>query len=157
MTAAGVGTMSSAMTRLRARSTTPAQARRPGATDCGSGTVLTVGLALVLLMLLAALLLLAQAAIGASRAATAADLGALAGADAARHIIIGEPCGVAEDIVVQHHAVMVSCIVGGPDGEIVEVRTRVILAGPWGAATGHSRAGPPPNTATAPWRHAGAR
>ncbi len=112
--------------------------------DSGSGTVLTVGMALVLLMLLAAILLLVQAAVGAERAATAADLGALAGADAAREIIAGEPCGVAEDIVVRHHAEMVSCSVEGTDGAIVEVRTRVNLTGPLGSATGHARAGPPP-------------
>ncbi len=115
-----------------------------GGTDRGAGTVLMAGMATVLLILLAALLLIVQAAVGASRAATAADLAALAGADAARELIPGQPCGVAADVVARHHCVLISCILEGTDQDIVEITTSLDLPGPWGAAEGHSRAGPPP-------------
>ncbi len=115
-----------------------------GGTERGAGTVLMAGMATVLLMLLAALLLIVQAAVGASRAATAADLAALAGADAARELIPGQPCRVAADVAIRHHCVLVSCIIEGADQDIVEITTSIDLPGPWGDAEGHARAGPPP-------------
>lgn len=108
----------------------------------GSGTVLAVGLSLVVLLAMALILLLAQAAVMASRAATAADLAALAGADALRGITTGVPCAVAADVARRHGAVMTSCHLG-PE-QSVDVRTSINQSLLLGPATGHSRAGPPP-------------
>ncbi|CAM3126071.1 hypothetical protein PSET11_01347 [Arthrobacter ulcerisalmonis] len=108
----------------------------------GSGTILAVSLALVVLLTMALILLLAQAAVMASRAATAADLAALAGADALRGITTGVPCVVAADVASRHGAVMTSCHLG-PE-QSVDVRTSTIQSSLVGPATGHSRAGPPP-------------
>lgn len=111
----------------------------------GSGTVLAAGLALVLVFLLAGIVALVQAQVAGSRAATAADLAALAGADAARGLAVGDPCGVAADVVVRHGAQLASCTVLGPLRNMVEVRTVITVPGlPWQAA-GRARAGPPPD------------
>ena len=115
-------------------------------TEQGSGTVLAAGLALVMAFLLAGIVLLVQAQVAGSRAATAADLAALAGADAARGLAAGDPCQVAADIVTRHNAQLASCTVEGHPGTIVEVRTTIAVPGlPW-PAQGRARAGPPPDT-----------
>ncbi|WP_189014245.1 Rv3654c family TadE-like protein [Paenarthrobacter histidinolovorans] len=108
----------------------------------GSGTMLALALGAVVMALLLGLLLLAQAGVLASRAASAADLAALAGADAARGLTSGEPCEVAASVVGQHNATLTSCVVTG--GEIVEVVTELPYPFNVGVATGHARAGPPP-------------
>jgi secretion/DNA translocation related TadE-like protein len=108
----------------------------------GSGTVLAAGLALVVVTAMAVMLLLAQSAVLASRAATAADLAALAAADALRGITTGEPCSVAADVAARHAATVLSCSEGA--GLTVEVRTELVDRSLLGAATGHARAGPPP-------------
>lgn len=108
----------------------------------GSGTVLAAGLGLVVVTVMAMMLLLAQAAVHASRAAAAADLAALAAADALRGITTGEPCGVAAEVAARHHATVLSCTEG--PGQTVEVRTGLGGRFPPGQATGHARAGPPP-------------
>lgn len=107
----------------------------------GSGTVLAAGLALVVLLVGAMVMLLAQSAVLASRAASAADLAALAGADALRGLTDGEPCAVAAVVAARHAAGVVSCLEG--PGQTLEVRTQLggSLLGP---ASGHARAGPPP-------------
>ncbi len=111
----------------------------------GSGTVLALGLGIVVIMAAVLLLLLAQSAVAASRAAGAADLAALAAADAARGITPGEPCTVARQVALQNNATMLACA-EGPDAT-VQVRTQ-LNAGPMlGTATGLARAGPPPG----PW------
>lgn len=136
----------------------PISARRPGTSprnvrpprdpypsrprERGSGTVLALGLGLVVIMAATLLLLLAQSAAAASRAAAAADLAALAAADAARGITSGEPCAVARQVAVQNNATVLSCF-EAPDAT-VQVRTQ-LSAGPFlGTATGLARAGPPP-------------
>jgi secretion/DNA translocation related TadE-like protein len=108
----------------------------------GSGTVLAAGLALVVMMAMALMLLLAQSAVLASRAAAAADLAALAGADALRGVTDGEPCTVAAEVAARHAARMLSCSEG--EGQTLEVRTELTDRSPFGAASGHARAGPPP-------------
>ena len=110
--------------------------------ELGSGTVLAVGLGLLLILLISVAMLLAQAGVHAQRAAAAADLAALAAADAARGLSPGEPCSVAADTASRHNASLSSCVLEG--GGIVEVRTRLHQETVLGAATGHSRAGPPP-------------
>lgn len=98
----------------------------------------------VLLALMSGVLLLIEAAVGAERAATSADLAALAGADAARGLVPGQPCDVALAVVNRHQATLVSCTINGADRDIVEIATSIELPGPWGTATGRARAGPPP-------------
>lgn len=108
----------------------------------GSGTVLAVGLALTVLAAMAIALLFVQAAVFAGRAASAADLAALAAADALRGLTEGEPCTVALEVASRHGATVVSCIEGA--GQTVEVRTELVERTVAGPATGQARAGPPP-------------
>jgi secretion/DNA translocation related TadE-like protein len=110
----------------------------------GSGTVLASGLGLLVLIMLSGLVLLVQAAVCATKAASAADLAALAAADAAREISTGDPCSVAAMVAAQNQVQLQSCQRGGLNGTIVLVTTSVPLPAPLGAATGRSRAGPPP-------------
>ncbi len=108
----------------------------------GSGTVLAAGLALVVIMAMALMLLLAQSAVMASRAASAADLAALAAADALRGLTQGDPCAVAAEVAGRHAATLLDCAEGS--GQTVEVRTELNVRTLLGAATGRARAGPPP-------------
>ncbi|MDP9903778.1 Rv3654c family TadE-like protein [Arthrobacter bambusae] len=108
----------------------------------GSGTILAVALGLVVMACLAAALTLAQAMAMAHRAASAADLAALAGADAARGLTTGDPCLLASETAAQHGASLTACTVGV--GGIVEVRTEPDRGAVFGTATGRARAGPPP-------------
>jgi secretion/DNA translocation related TadE-like protein len=108
----------------------------------GSGTVLAAGLGLVVITAMVMLLLLAQAAVMASRAAAAADLAALAAADALRGVSAGEPCPVAAAVAARHDARLVCCVEGGDQS--VEVRTELAAGAVLGVAAGHARAGPPP-------------
>lgn len=108
----------------------------------GSGTIMGAGLALVLITLTVAVLVVVQVVVGAGRAASAADLAALAAADAARGLTSGRPCDVAAAVADRNDVDLDSCqVVGG--GVIVDVTTSVDLPRPWGEATGRSRAGPP--------------
>jgi secretion/DNA translocation related TadE-like protein len=91
---------------------------------------------------MAVVLLLAQSAVLASRAASAADLAALAGADALRGVTQGEPCAVAAEVAARHAAVLLSCAEGR--GQTLEVRTELEERSVLGPATGRARAGPPP-------------
>ncbi|WP_394940027.1 Rv3654c family TadE-like protein [Psychromicrobium sp. YIM B11713] len=113
----------------------------------GSGSVLVVGLAAVAVIALCAALLLVQAASAAQQAATAADLAALAAADAARGLNEGDPCEVAESVVLRQGAQLNGCQVLGPMFDTVEVHTAVsfppILRGFFDQAVGQARAGPP--------------
>lgn len=108
----------------------------------GSGTVLAAGLALVVMMAMALLLLLVQSAVLASRAASAADLAALAAADALRGVTDGEPCTVAAEVAARHGATIVGC--AEEPGQTVEVRTELVERSVFGPASGRARAGPPP-------------
>jgi len=108
----------------------------------GSGTVLAAGLGLVVITAMAVMLLLAQSAVLASRAASAADLAALAAADALRGISSGEPCTVAAAVAARHAATVLGCTEGA--GQTIEVRTELAERSLLGAATGRARAGPPP-------------
>ncbi|MCB5292019.1 Rv3654c family TadE-like protein [Arthrobacter sp. SO3] len=108
----------------------------------GAGTVLALGLGLLVVLAAVVIALLAQSAAMATRAAAAADLAALAAADAARGIIPGEPCAVAADVARRNNARVLSCSEGA--GSTVQVRTELEVRTPVGAATGLARAGPPP-------------
>ena len=108
----------------------------------GAGTVLALGLGLLIVLAAVLVALLAQSATMASRAAAAADLAALAAADAARGIAPGAPCAVAGDVADRNGARVLSCAEG--PGFTVQVRTELAVRTPLGTATGLARAGPPP-------------
>lgn len=114
------------------------------AAERGSGTVLSLGLGLVVILAVMLIALLGQAATLASRAAAAADLAALAAADAARGLREGDPCAVAAEVAVRNGAGLDSCELHGALGEIAEIRTST--GGVLGMARGEgrARAGPPP-------------
>jgi secretion/DNA translocation related TadE-like protein len=114
----------------------------PECPERGAGTVLALGLGLLVVLTAVLMVLLAQSAAMASRAAAAADLAALAAADAARGISPGEPCAVAADVAHRNHARILSCAEGS--GSTVQVRTELEVRTPVGGATGLARAGPPP-------------
>ncbi|MCB5282905.1 Rv3654c family TadE-like protein [Arthrobacter sp. ES1] len=123
----------------------PPAVRDPAGTghnERGAGTVLALGLGLLVILAAMSLLLLAQSATMGSRAATAADLAALAAADTARGISPGEPCAVAAEVAHRNGARVLSCVQGG--GNTVQVRTELEVRLPLGVATGLARAGPPP-------------
>lgn len=110
----------------------------------GSGTILSLGLGLVLITAVVLVVLLGQAATLASRAAAAADLSALAAADAARGLRNGDPCTVAAEIAARDGAHLDSCELRGSSGDVAEVRTSVGGAFGVGRGEGRARAGPPP-------------
>lgn len=123
----------------------PAMVRDP---ELGAGSVLALGLGMVLLLATTIVVLLGQAAVMASQAATAADMAALAAADAARGLTSGEPCAVAADAAGRHGARLVGCSV--ESGDTVQVRTELRSRTVFGSATGLARAGPPPAEGTGP-------
>ncbi|WP_258073467.1 Rv3654c family TadE-like protein [Arthrobacter sp. 08Y14] len=112
-------------------------------TEEGAGTVMVLGSGLLLLILCAAVLILLQTAVAASRAATAADLAALAAADTVRELRSGEPCVVAAEVAGRNGAVLAACTVEAGE-QTVQVETRVPIPLLPQPATGHARAGPPP-------------
>ncbi|MDZ4351201.1 MAG: Rv3654c family TadE-like protein [Arthrobacter sp.] len=120
----------------------PLRGEPPERPERGAGTVLALGLGLLVVLAAVLIALLAQSAAMASRAAAAADLAALAAADAARGIAPGEPCAVAVDVAHRNGARVISCAEGA--GHTVQVRTELAVRTPMGAATGLARAGPPP-------------
>ena len=113
-----------------------------GRFERGSGTVLAAALGMVLILVTSFMLLLAQSAVLASQSAAAADLAALAGADALRGVSAGDPCAVAAAVAARHKARLISCSEGSDQS--VEVRTQSIARTVLGSATGRARAGPPP-------------
>ncbi|MEO3934396.1 Rv3654c family TadE-like protein [Micrococcaceae bacterium Sec7.4] len=110
--------------------------------ESGAGTVLALGLGLLVVLAAVLVALLSQSAAMASRAAAAADLAALGAADAARGIAPGEPCAVAAEVAHRNGARVLSCVEG--PGSTVQVRTELEVRTPLGGATGLARAGPPP-------------
>lgn len=109
----------------------------------GSGTVLTIGAGFGTILLMLAVLGLLQAAVGASRAGTAADMAALAGADTIRGLRPGDPCAVAAEVTARNGAELATCV---PEvrtlSVLVEVRAEAGVLLPW-PPTASARAGPP--------------
>ncbi len=104
--------------------------------DSGAGTVLALAMVAVVLLLMAWLGLLAGAQEGRGRAQTAADLGAIAGAQGA---LMGEDgCRVAEETVRRNGAVPTGCDVLGWGIVRVSSSVRAVV----GTATAEARAGP---------------
>ena len=98
----------------------------------GSGTVLALTIIAALLVVTVVIAGLIGAVSANRRASAAADLSALAAADAYRGLTEGDPCAVAADLAERHGARLESCTF--PDRpETVEVTVAVPVAGPMGA------------------------
>lgn len=98
----------------------------------GSGTVLALTIIAVLLVMTVVIAGLIGVVSANRRASAAADLSALAAADAYRGLTEGDPCAVAADLAERHGAHLESCTF--PDRpETVEVTVAVPVAGPMGA------------------------
>lgn len=109
----------------------------------GSGTVLALAIIAALLVLTVVIAGLIGVVSANRRASAAADLSALAAADAYRGLTEGDPCAVAADLAKRHGAHLESCTF--PDRpETVEVTVAVPVAGPMdvlGPARVRARAG----------------
>ena len=98
----------------------------------GSGTVLALTIIAALLVVTVVIAGLIGVVSANRRASAAADLSALAAADAYRGLTEGDPCAVAADLAERHGAHLESCTF--PDRpETVEVTVAVPVAGPMGA------------------------
>ena len=98
----------------------------------GSGTVLALTIIAALRVVTVVIAGLIGAVSANRRASAAADLSALAAADAYRGLTEGDPCAVAADLAERHGARLESCTF--PDRpETVEVTVAVPVAGPMGA------------------------
>lgn len=119
----------------------PASAQAAG--ERGAATVLVLAIALVAGLLLLGLGLIAGAQASRVTAQTAADLAALAGADAAAAGSAQEPCSVAAEVAQRNRADLVTCSVTAQG--IVEIEaTRAAGFGSItiGQASAQARAGP---------------
>ncbi len=97
----------------------------------GSGTVLALAIIAALLVLTVVIAGLIGVVSANRRASAAADLSALAAADAYRGLTEGDPCAVAAELAERHGAHLESCTF--PDRpETVEVAVAVPVAGPMG-------------------------
>ncbi|WP_411733266.1 Rv3654c family TadE-like protein [Paeniglutamicibacter sp.] len=119
----------------------------------GSGTVLMLSVVCVAALALVVVLMFTAVAQAAAKAGTAADLAALAAADAARRLLPGDPCGVAASTARANAATLTSCSRQGQGGEVVTVAVHVAVSPvgwlpPVTRAKSVARAGPPPQ----PWR-----
>lgn len=98
----------------------------------GSGTVLALAIIAALLVLTVVIAGFIGVVSANRRASAAADLSALAAADAYRGLTEGDPCTVAAELAERHGAHLESCTF--PDRpETVEVTVAVPVAGPMGA------------------------
>ena len=98
----------------------------------GSGTVLALTIIAVLLVVTVVIAGLIGVVSANRRASAAADLSALAAADAYRGLTEGDPCAVAADLAERHGAQLESCTFPNRP-ETVEVTVAVPVAGPMGA------------------------
>lgn len=120
----------------------PHQSRHPPRQERGSATVLVLALVAVSGVLLLGLGLLAGTQAGRAGAQTAADLAALAAADAA-NVGSGDPCGVAAEVAGRNNAQLTSCTLDELGVVQVSTATKATFAGRTaGTATATARAGP---------------
>ncbi|MEV7973662.1 Rv3654c family TadE-like protein [Cellulomonas sp. NPDC089187] len=110
--------------------------RRSGGSDRGSGSVVALLVVAVIGVLIGWLGLLAQAQVARGTAQAAADLGALAGATAARSA--DDPCARAAEVVRRNRADPGSCELVGAGQVRVSASVRTVM----GTATAQARAGP---------------
>lgn len=118
----------------------------------GSGTVLMIAVVCVAVLGLIVVVMFTAVAQAGAKAGTAADLAALAAADAARLLLPGDPCAVAAEASLANDATLTGCSRQGQGGEIVKVRVEVAVTPvgwlpPLARAHAVARAGPPPQ----PW------
>jgi secretion/DNA translocation related TadE-like protein len=107
--------------------------------------VLALGLVAILCALVLACTGLGAAVVARHRAASAADLAALAGADRSLGRAAGDPCRAAAGVVRANAAALSGCRVESDGSVTVEVRVR--LPSPWsrlGTAAAKARAGRAP-------------
>jgi secretion/DNA translocation related TadE-like protein len=142
------------------RSRTPRRRPRRTGAEQGSGTVLVAGACAVVLVMGMAGSMAVGAAVTASRARAAADLGALAGAGAILAALGQEPpraCAGAATVVARNGAVLTDCAVDGSVNVTVEVSVRPPRALDHlglGPAVARARAGPAADTSRVdPVRH----
>lgn len=116
--------------------------------ECGMATVLMASVLGGLLILVGAIAVVVDVAHTKSRASTAADMAALAGAN---EVLFGEPCQRAQAVAHANSAELQSCTI---EGEDVQVAVETSMQGALRAVfrsvrsadpkvTGVSRAGPP--------------
>lgn len=137
---AGRGTTTTDSTGLSPASSCP---------ERGSSSAASVGLVAVLMVLAATIAGLGGVIAANHRAATAADLAALAAADTARGLNSGDPCTVASEVALANGAELTGCSPHPHRPGTVDVRVAVDVRGVFGfvgSAQGLARAGPPPNT-----------
>lgn len=99
----------------------------PSAGDRGAGTVLVLALVAVALVLLAATGAVGAAAVAGTRAASAADLAALAGADVLLGRTPGDPCAAAGATATANRARLSACAITSTDLGGVQVPTAVAV------------------------------
>ncbi|MDO4883605.1 MAG: flp pilus-assembly TadE/G-like family protein [Rothia sp. (in: high G+C Gram-positive bacteria)] len=130
---------------IRSHTPTPRDALAGCAAEEGSGTVLALSIIAGVLILTVLTLGAAGAYTAHRRAATAADLSALAAADTLRGLSGGEPCVNAARIAQENGATLAACTEPSrPD--TMDVRVNVPITGPFaflGEAKGQARAGAP--------------
>ncbi len=97
----------------------------------GSGTILALAIIAALLVLTVVIAGLIGVVSANRRASVAADLSALAAADAYRGLTEGDPCAVAADLAERHGAHLETCAFPNRP-ETVEVTVAVPVAGPMG-------------------------
>jgi secretion/DNA translocation related TadE-like protein len=111
----------------------------PGHGDAGSGVIWVLAMVAVVVLAAIPLLGIAEVRVARSRAATAADLAALAAA-----ALLPDPiaCTQAERIATAHRTRLVGCRVAGLT---VDVEVTALVPWRWGSAevSARSRAGPP--------------
>ena len=80
--------------------------------ETGSATITVVGLCSAGILLLGFVLLWAFASLQYMQALRAADLAAVAAADAHRGLTSYEPCAIAQELVLANGATMETCVLG---------------------------------------------
>jgi len=106
--------------------------------DDGSATVLLLGVVGALVVVASLLAALGSAQLGRARAQSAADLGALAAAEALRSGGVPDPCQVAAQTVERNGATLVSCTDEGQGVMLVRAERNTVA----GTASAQARAGP---------------
>ncbi|GAA1346988.1 Rv3654c family TadE-like protein [Falsarthrobacter nasiphocae] len=127
-------------TRARGAAGLALSCGQDGDPDEGSGTVAVIGVLLVAVGLITGASGVVAARVAALEAQTAAELGALAAADAQRGLAGGEPCAVARRVVEANGARLAGCAETGEDMAVTAEAGGEGLAWP---AQHRAQAGPP--------------
>jgi secretion/DNA translocation related TadE-like protein len=115
----------------------------------GSATVLVLAVAFVAVVLATLVAGIGSVAVSRHRAASAADLGALAAADVLVGRSSGSPCAAAATVVAAAGAALAACRTAGSTAEVVATVRPVGLPGRLGPVRVRARAGPSPYPAAA--------